>query len=367
MIHLDLFSGIGGFAKGLQQAGIDIENHYYSEIDKHAKAIYKYKFKGAIDVGSVKHVRDFGIDRPQIITFGSPCQDFSIAGKRTGMGGTRSSLITHAIELIAQFRPDVFIWENVKGTFSSNDGADFWSIIQAFTNIGGYRLQWQLLNTAWFLPQNRERIYLVGTLGNRSSREIFPVRESVKDPDEIRQQQGDGLLVNCIDSNYHKGPDGKRTMIRALTETRTEEAKQLRKETKGKDFSPRRGKKLMERNDNNMNTITATQTVEQLVSITQIPRGNNKGGDFDKCPTISSSGFEYNNHLNFEKSIRRLTEIECERLQGFPDDWTKFGNYDGVIKEVAATNRYKCIGNAVTVDVVEAVGRAIMEVENAKI
>ena len=118
------------------------------------------------------------ITRPNIITFGSPCQDFSVAGKRTGLEGQRSSLIGEAIRLITECRPDIFIWENVKGVFSSNDGEDFWAVVQAFTNIGGYRLEWQLLNTAWFLPQNRERIYLIGHLAETGGRfKVFPIGE----------------------------------------------------------------------------------------------------------------------------------------------------------------------------------------------
>jgi len=150
---LELFSGIGGFAKGIEEAGYVIKKHQFSEIDKHAIANYKYNFKDAEYVGSVTDVRGEGIS-PDIITFGSPCQDFSLAGKQLGMEGQRSVLILEAIRIIRECKPPVFIWENVKGAFSSNDGADFWAILNAFTNIGGYRLEWQLLNTSWFLPQN---------------------------------------------------------------------------------------------------------------------------------------------------------------------------------------------------------------------
>jgi len=178
---LELFSGIGGFAAGLTDAGFNITKHYFSEIDKHAIANYKYNFKNAEYIGTVTDVRGAELDRPNIITFGSPCQDFSLAGNRLGMEGQRSSLILHAIRLITECRPDFFIWENVKGAFSSNNGEDFWGIIQAFANIGGYRLEWQLLNTAWFLPQNRERIYLVGHLATagRSFKGVFPIGEEV--------------------------------------------------------------------------------------------------------------------------------------------------------------------------------------------
>ncbi len=91
MSILDLFSGVGGFSLGLTRAGVKITKHYYSEIDKYAIAVYKHNFKDAKYVGDVTTIS--GIERPNIITFGSPCQDFSIAGKRAGMGGKRSSLI----------------------------------------------------------------------------------------------------------------------------------------------------------------------------------------------------------------------------------------------------------------------------------
>ena len=175
---IELFSGIGGFSKGLQDAGFNITKHYYSEIDKHAIANYKYNFKNAEYSGSVTDVRGTR-GQADIITFGTPCQDFSLAGKRKGMEGERSGLIREAIRLVDEIRPSVFIWENVKGTFSSNSGADFWAILQAFADLRCYDIEWQLINTKWFLPQNRERIYLVGHLAEaeRSFGKVFPFRE----------------------------------------------------------------------------------------------------------------------------------------------------------------------------------------------
>ena len=112
---MELFSGIGGFSKGIEQSGFTIKKHYFSEIDKHAIANYKYNFKNAEYIGSVNDVRSGNIERPNIITFGSPCQDFSLAGKQLGLNGERSVLILEAIRIIREFRPNVFIWENVKG------------------------------------------------------------------------------------------------------------------------------------------------------------------------------------------------------------------------------------------------------------
>ena len=270
---IDLFSGTGGFSLGFKRAGYEFTEHYFSEIDKHAIANYKHNFPNAKYIGDITtiHGRDLkGID---IITFGSPCQDFSLAGKRQGLAGDRSSLIKEAIRLITDIRPSVFVWENVKGAFSSNSGEDFTAILQAFANIGGYRLEWQLLNTSWVLPQNRERIYLVGHLAERSECGVFPIGE--------------------IGANSHK-------------KTR--------------------------------NIYNHSQT---------ILRG------YRDSSSIGSFIEEGNG------KIRYLTEIECERLQSFPDDWTKWGCYDGEKKEIAKTNRYKLIGNAVTVDIVELIARRI--------
>ena len=193
LVLLDLFSGAGGFHMGLERAGFTFRKVYFSEIDKHAIANYKYNFPNAEYIGSVTDVRGGDLGRVDIITFGSPCQDFSLAGKRTGMEGERSVLITEAIRLISECRPSVFIWENVKGVFSSNGGADFWAILAAFANIGGYRLEWQLLNTSWVLPQNRERIYLVGHLAGGSEPGVFPFRDSDSVFDKGRREKRGGV------------------------------------------------------------------------------------------------------------------------------------------------------------------------------
>ena len=270
---IDLFSGIGGFSLGFQRAGYNFTEHYFSEIDKHAIANYKYNFPNAKHIGDITtlHGGDFtGID---IITFGSPCQDFSTAGRREGLKGAKSSLIQHAIALIAQLRPSVFIWENVKGAFSSNAGADFWAIIQALTNIGGYTIEWQLLNTSWVLPQNRERLYLIGHLAGRSEPGVFPIREIAKDSFKKTR-------------NIY---DYSRTILRGY-------------------------------------------------------KNSTSTGSFIKTK---------------DNKIRYLTEIECERLQGFPDNWTQYGNYNGDIKPIARTQRYKLIGNAVTVDIVTMIAKRL--------
>jgi DNA (cytosine-5)-methyltransferase 1 len=356
LILLDLFSGIGGFSQGLSRAGFNITGHYYSEIDKHAIAVYKYYFKNAIYVGSVQSIYRGTMPRPNIITFGSPCQDFSLAGQRKGMAGQRSSLIAEAIRLIAEFRPDFFIWENVKGVFSSNDGEDFWAVIKAFADIGGYRLEWELCDTAWLLPQSRERIYLIGHLAEagRNFKQVFPIGESLALSSKECSGGGYDQTCSTITSNLKRGVHAKgETYIRAGT-LRTHKDGQGFRQVKSDDCPaiPARA-----RNDGS----------GQPVIIASRGRGENWEQQLEERTdgvTNTLTGVQKDNLLEEGSKIRRLTPIECERLQGFPDDHTKYGDYDGVIKEVSDSQRYKMIGNAVSVPIVEEIGKRLLRIIN---
>ena len=326
---IDLFSGIGGFALGFQRAGYQLTEHYFSEIDKNAIANYKYNFPHAKNLGDITSIHGGYFRDIDIITFGSPCVDFSTAGKREGLKGSKSSLIQHAIALIADIRPSVFIWENVKGAFSSNAGADFWAIIQAFANIGGYRLEFQLLNTKWLLPQNRERIYLVGHLAGRSIPGVFPIGKNDFPSTEKTESQLQAPISTTLKASGAMRPEDT-YIIPKVAATLT--------------------------GGGHSGGLHSDMTV-----IRQLKRGKNKGADLKICPTISSNAFQENNLLN---GVRRLTEIECERLQGFPDNWTQYGDYNGTIKPIAKTQRYKLIGNAVTVDIVTMIAKRLKFIEN---
>ena len=326
---LDLFSGIGGFHKGLEQAGFEIGWNGFSDIDKYANAVYQYNYPEAINLGSITTIRHKELPQIDCITFGSPCQDFSVAGKRSGMQGDRSSLITEAIRLIATLRPRFFIWENVKGTFSSNDGADFWAIIQAFTNIGGYRLEWQLLNTRWFLPQNRERIYLVGYIGEGSGSKVFPIGK-IKNEDN-RNNQLKEITKNMPMGYRVYDVSGMSTTLRAV----------------GGGVGAKTGLYQVETLDRKQDSYDFNSRVYSDKGIAKTLAGD--GGNND-----NKTGLYVNN-----SEIRRLTPVECCRLQGFPDDWNEKGIIDGDAVKISDTQRYKQCGNAVTVDVVQAVAERI--------
>jgi DNA (cytosine-5)-methyltransferase 1 len=359
--QLDLFSGIGGFHLGFERAGYEVTS-FFSEIDKHAIAVYKHQFPNSTYVGSVTNVRGSELPRIDLITFGSPCQDFSLAGKRLGMEGQRSSLILEAIRLIHECRPRVFVWENVKGTFSSNNGADFWAIIQAFANIGGYRLEWQLLNTSWFLPQNRERIYLVGysTTTGGDWKGIFPIGEGSKlfnskernEGQESTSVQNEDNIARALNSRPAFGQGSEDTFIKVIDKRGNDK--------QGTNASTLVAGYYKQPSDADYikvksATFQGYEIAEQGDSINlSQPNSETRRGRVgkQKAQTLETS---CNQAVVESYRIRRLTPIECERLQGFPDNHTAFGNYDGEVKPMSNTQRYKQCGNAVTVDVVQAV------------
>lgn len=354
MTLFDMFTGIGGFSLAFMRAYPEGKIVGYSEIDKYAIEIYQKHFPGVINFGDIRSIRAEDLPHFNVGTFGFPCQDHSVAGRRQGLAGERSGLFYQAIRIIDKMRPEYFIFENVKGLFSSNQRQDFIEVLQAITDIG-YNGQWQLINTKWFLPQNRERIYFVGHLREIPRPQIFPVGESITEDlnAEICETEN---ICSAIDANYYKGLDnkGQRTMIqvgtlgkdseatrvydpegiartikygggmgaktglyafKALTEARTDESREIRSKEK-KDI--RRGKKLVPRADELGNCVTAGQSREHLLT----------------------DGVQ----------IRRLTPLECERLQGFPDNWTE---------GISDTQRYKCLGNSISEPIAEIIFRKL--------
>lgn len=188
IVHVDLFAGIGGFHEAFIRSGFKFSHHYFSEINTHAIANYKYNYPEAEHIGSILDVSGAAIRAKHptakiIVTFGWPCQDNSIAGKRKGQRpGTRSGLLFEAGRIIDECRPQHFIAENVKGLFSVNAGYDFYEAVRFLTYLNSdspqYTVEMQLLNTSWLLPQNRERTYFVGHLGAGCSERILPITEN---------------------------------------------------------------------------------------------------------------------------------------------------------------------------------------------
>lgn len=204
-----LFDGSGGFP--LAGALFGIEPVWASEIEPFPIRVTKQRFPGMKHLGSVTEVKGDQVEPVDIITFGSPCQDLSVAGKQLGIhDGERSNLFFEAIRIIKEMRngtadkyPRFAVWENVLGAFSSNGGADFQAVLQAFSNVKGdnvdvpgpqggiwepagcvlghgWSAAWRVYDAQyWGVPQRRKRIYLIADFGSERAGEILFEQESV--------------------------------------------------------------------------------------------------------------------------------------------------------------------------------------------
>jgi len=212
-----------------------------------------------VDTRDIREVKAEEIPDHDLLTGGFPCQSFSIAGKRRGFNDTRGTLFFDIARICEQKKPRLLLLENVKGLLSHDKGETFATILKTLDEIG-YDVQWQVLNSKSFgVPQNRERVFIIGHLRGTSRPEVFPIT-------------GIGM---------------------------------------GKTYP--------------------------AVCLTQRGYGSQRNGTY--VATHS------------EVKIRRLTPTECERLQGFPDGWTE---------GISDTQRYKCLGNAVTTNVISAVIKKLL-------
>lgn len=297
MRFYDLFAGIGGFRLGLERAGHECVGS--CEINETARAIYTKHFEEPTesDIGMVDAttLRDF-----DILTAGFPCQAFSYAGKRMGFSDSRGNLFFEIIRVAKEKRPSTLLLENVRGLLSHDRGYTFGRILYEMDQLG-YDTEWQVINGKHYVPQNRERLFIIGHLRGQSSRQVFPIgatQENNTGLDEGRSKKQP--IVNCIDSNYHKGIDkhSQRTVIVMLAHTKANIKQRIQSST--------------------------------------------------HCWTIDTGGSKVGILEN--NKLRKLTPLECERLMGFPDNWT-IGFSD--------TQRYKCLGNSVIIPIIEEIGKAL--------
>tara|TARA_R110002051_G_scaffold296226_1_gene362264 strand:- start:26 stop:943 length:918 start_codon:yes stop_codon:yes gene_type:complete len=297
-----MFSGIGGFDLALRNLNHTIVGA--CEIDRYARQVYGRHFPGIKIYENATTIKPEELPDFDILAAGFPCQAFSIAGKRRGFADTRGSLFFEIARVAKEKRPSILLLENVKGLLSHDKGNTFKTIINTLDEIG-YDAEWQVLNSKYFVPQNRERIFIIGHFRGERTRQIFPLGESSEQYNKsCREAQSQGQrfsskYTGALDANYYKGHDnhGARTLIY---------------------------------------TAQVNKNMKQKIQTR------------DDTWTLSTSAKDFG--VMEDQRIRRLTPVECERLQGFPDNWTK---YDNNGKEISDTQRYKMCGNAVTVPVIE--------------
>ena len=339
MKYIELFAGIGGFRKGLEQASDKYVCVWANEWDKYAGQIYKKHFK-EIDQRDITKVSTSEIPDHDLLVGGFPCQAFSIAGKRRGFDDTRGTLFFEIARILQDKQPKYFILENVKGLLSHNNGNTFRTIISTLTELG-YDLQWQVVNSKNFgVPQNRERVFIVGHLRGQPRPEIFPIRESNAVSNEKSNECAtESEIAQTLTATYSKG--GKGSQIQQI-------------------IGGSQGSRVYKTNGISCSLTSSAGGFGSKTGLyaTLTPNRVNKrqnGRRFkeDGEPSFTLTSQDVHGVFDGYK-IRRLTPVECERLQGFPDGWTE---------GVSDTQRYKCLGNAVTVNVVEYIARKLIQNE----
>lgn len=305
----------------------------YSEIDKYAIKVYERHFKHE-NRGNATTIKPSGLPDFDLLVGGFPCQAFSIAGKRAGFNDTRGTLFFDIARILKDKRPRHLVLENVKGLLSHDGGKTFRTILGVLSDLG-YRVEWQVLNSKWYVPQNRERIYIVGHLRGGCASQVFPIEENDLATDE-GFEGGVEQVASTLKSRDYAGWRGN--FVKQLNQP-----KHSNERVYGEDgLSP------------TLNTMQGglRQPFVAPVLTPDRPEKRQKGRRFKENGEPSFTLTSQDKHGIYDGSkIRRLTPVECERLQGFPDNWTLEGT-DGIISD---TQRYKMCGNAVTVNVVEAV------------
>lgn len=376
--HFDMFTGFAGFSIGVKRIFPDVETIGFSEIDPYAIRLLKYRFPNIKNYGDATRIIPTEIPDFDLLTFGYPCQDNSISGKRLGQkDGKRSSLLSYAIEILRVKKPKYFVAENVTGLLSVNEGSDFYKTIRDFYEVG-YDVTWQCLNTRQLLPQNRDRIFIVGSLRDGSRQKIFFVSEDevisfkenktgerrtqTKDSETgvtLRTKQGradDTYIAKTLQTKNtrreinivgHTGSGGQKGDIHApsgimsnLNASDYKQPKQIVVESKKvKEISPKGKRYSHERiydiegsavtlksGGGGLGANTGLYAVPSKVKKAMTQSGGDSrvgkersyheskvAGALTK-PSGTAATFLFEDH-----DVRRLTPVECERLQGLEE------------------------------------------------
>ena len=413
MNFVDFFAGIGGIRLGLEQAGHKCVG--FCEFDKYARTAYKamYDTEGEWENHDVRTVKPYDVPVADLWCFGFPCQDISVAGKQKGLQeGERSGLFYEIMRLLAgrrkEDRPKWLLIENVKNLLSIGNGFDFARLL---LEVGGYgySLQWDTLNSKDYgVPQNRERVFIVGYLGNIRGREVFPLKgtdgENPCELKEITQGVADAQRIYESDGlartlKGESGGQGGKTGLYAVKVLKpygstgdvcglkiAENKTGIAATCVARDYKgisrhngnavacmSIRGQKLQKQIDvaptidtGCRDNLTRKQTCCAVLTPDREEKRQN--GRRIKEPgepsfTLTAQDRHGVALLDGNIRIRRLTPRECWRLQGFPDEYFDKAKAAGI----SDTQLYKQAGNGVTVNVARAIGARLKEVEKWKL
>jgi DNA (cytosine-5)-methyltransferase 1 len=438
--HGELFAGISGFGKGFEQAGI--ETVWHVEIDNRCQEVLRHHYPGTLLLSDVLECGKHNLPSVDIISFGTPCQDLSVAGKREGLKGERSGLFFEGIRVVDELQPTFAVWENVPGAFSSNSGRDFAAVLAAFRQCGARDIAWRVLDAQYCgVAQRRRRVFVVADFrGERAAEILFESTRSPWDSAPSREtgqeiagtiaagahpsgfngrdaERGNIVLHALSGNNQRNDPDGEHFVVktwnlhddekgdfsvskkpgalqsigdtpnqfqavvfepryvrngRGAPDTIVPPLKAQSGQTGKGDSAPVVAYGFSQESDGSTvrnakdlaRPITGRHGDPGVVAFTQNTRDEVRliGGDGAIDGALPAQpGMKQQNYLaGF--GVRRLTPLECERLQGFPDGWTAVKDF--FERDMSDSARYRMLGNAVAVPVAQWIGRRIVQVSD---
>lgn len=319
---LDLFAGIGGFRLGMTMAGHKPIG--YVEWDKFARKSYEamYETEGewtAHDITAVsdEHIRSLR-GRIDIITGGFPCQAFSIAGKRKGFDDTRGTLFFEIARFASIIQPRYLFLENVKGLLNHDSGNTFETILRTLDELR-YDVEWDVLNSKDFgVPQNRERVFIIGHFRGQRTRKVFPITSKTNKYSAIEKSTKTAIARTFTAGGNSAGNHSGMTMIKV-------------------------GELNIKANDQNKR-VYSTRGISPCLTTME------GGGQKPKIiqPVLTPDRLENGSR------IRKLTPKECWRLQGFPDEL-----FEKAAEVNSDSQLYKQAGNSVTVNVIYEIAKRL--------
>jgi DNA (cytosine-5)-methyltransferase 1 len=354
MKFIELFAGIGAFRLGLERTGHECV--WANEWLERPRKIYARNFGEQPDGRDIRDVSAGDIPDADLLVGGFPCATFSVAGKRTGfsLDDTRGTLAFEMFRLAHEKSIPYILFENVKGLLNHDGGRTFEIILEVLDGLG-YDCQWELLDSQNFgVPQHRERVFLIGHLRGKPRPKVFPIGATSGSNAQSNSKEREGRqgffshISPTLDAHYYKGGNSRQYVVEQF----------IRRENSFRTFE-NVAPTLLAHMGTGGNNVPFVRPVLDVARVNKKPNGRLIKDDGDPMYTITAQdrhGVLTGDDEGF--ALRKLTPLECERLQGLPDGWTEFYD-DG--RRVSDSERYERCGRTITIPVVEAIGRRLHE------
>ena len=404
----------GSVCSGVEAAtvawhGLGWEPQWFSEIEKFPSEVLQHHYPDVPNLGDMTKFKEWPSDRSiDLLVGGTPCQSFSVAGLRKGLDDPRGNLMLTYLAIAAQYQPQWLVWENVPGVLSSNRGRDFGTFLGALGKLG-YGFAYRVLDAQYFgVAQRRRRVFVVGYLGDwRRAAAVLFERESMSGHPAPSRETREDVAPTVTQGAPFSRTGNQRVEAEALVTARMRgfgdyECDGTASALKARDYKDATDLIAFPAEMSGTQAATTpnlspTLSVKHTTAVTVIDRAAFNQGknaqyeprieEADTTPTIVARGphavaYGWNNEFNGAKElmptiqrggqggsqdgvmqhdmrVRRLTPIECERLQGFPDNYTQIPWRNKGAEDCPDGPRYKAMGNSMAVPVMRWIGERI--------